>query len=273
MLRAFWTGDVAFGQVVIPIKLCTATRDLEPNLHLLHKECETRIESVRRCPQCERDVPWEEIGKGIEVSKGKHSLLSEEELSNIEGVRSAHVEIIRTARLHVDLLRVEKSYWAMPASLDRKAYVLLRDALANASRTAIVEIALRSRYRYAMLSPRGTVMTMTMLRVLEEITPQEKEATVGFAGTPYSLKEFDLARRLVDQLDGEIPETAPEGAASRTLEVLQNRTGSVEKALKDSLRVRRMRKAVDLANALTEAKTAKRTKMAKGFSAAAKKAQ
>jgi len=84
-MRAFWSGEIAFGLVTIPAKLYTATKDLTPQFHQLHKECGTRIQLVRRCPKCHRDLAWEEIGKGYEVGKGEYALFSKEELAKIEG--------------------------------------------------------------------------------------------------------------------------------------------------------------------------------------------
>ncbi len=84
-MRSFWSGEIAFGLVTIPAKLYTATKDLTPQFHQLHKECGTRITLVRRCPKCNRDLGWEEIGKGYEVTKGEYALFSKEELAKLEG--------------------------------------------------------------------------------------------------------------------------------------------------------------------------------------------
>src|SRR5579864_487182 len=84
-MRAFWSGEIAFGLVTIPAKLYTATKDLTPQFHQLHRECGTRISLVRRCPKCSRDLAWEEIGKGYEVSKGEYALFTKEELAKLKG--------------------------------------------------------------------------------------------------------------------------------------------------------------------------------------------
>ena len=84
-MRAFWSGEIAFGLVTIPAKLYTATKDLTPQFHQLHKECGTRISMVRRCPKCSKDLAWEEIGKGYEVAKGEYALFTKEELAKLDG--------------------------------------------------------------------------------------------------------------------------------------------------------------------------------------------
>ena len=55
-MRAFWSGEIAFGLVTIPTKLYTATKDLTPQFHQLHKECGSRINLVRRCPKCQKQI-------------------------------------------------------------------------------------------------------------------------------------------------------------------------------------------------------------------------
>ena len=84
-MRAFWSGEIAFGLVTIPAKLYTATKDLTPQFHQLHKECGSRITMVRRCPKCNKDLAWEEIGKGYEVAKNEYALFTKEELAKLEG--------------------------------------------------------------------------------------------------------------------------------------------------------------------------------------------
>src|SRR5437763_5393636 len=72
-MRAIWTGEIAFGLVAIPVRLYSATKDLSPHFHLVHKVCGTRVQNVRWCPHCNVAVPWEDIVKGYEVSKGRYA--------------------------------------------------------------------------------------------------------------------------------------------------------------------------------------------------------
>ena len=116
-MRSFWSGEISFGLVTIPAKLYTATKDLTPQFHQLHKVCGTRVTMVRRCPKCNRDLAWDEIGKGYEVSKGEYALFSREELAKLDGDDSGGaIEIVEFVDpLEVDLAYVEKSYWVGPA--------------------------------------------------------------------------------------------------------------------------------------------------------------
>ena len=97
-MRAFWSGEIAFGLVTIPAKLYTATKDLTPQFHQLHKECGTRIYDGAPLPQVQPDLAWDEIGKGYEVSKGEYALFTKEELAKLEGDETAGAHRDRRVR-------------------------------------------------------------------------------------------------------------------------------------------------------------------------------
>ncbi len=87
MPRAMWSGVIGFGMVSIPIKLYAATENRNVSFHQLHAVCQTRIKEVRWCPTCDREVPWEEVQKGFEYSKGDYVMLDDEDLRKLPPVR------------------------------------------------------------------------------------------------------------------------------------------------------------------------------------------
>ena len=201
-MRAFWSGEIAFGLVTIPAKLYTATKDLTPQFHQLHKECGTRIQLVRRCPKCHRDLAWEEIGKGYEVGKGEYALFSKEELAKIEGDDTAGaIEIVEFVDpLEVDLSYVDKSYWVGPGGKNVRGYELLRTVLDEKKKVALSKVRLRTRTRLALLRPRGRLFSLDMMRFAEELVPADELAPSE--GKAVSPRERQLAVHLVDELSG-----------------------------------------------------------------------
>jgi DNA end-binding protein Ku len=201
-MRAFWSGEIAFGLVTIPAKLYTATKDLTPQFHQLHKECGTRITLVRRCPKCNRDLPWEEIGKGYEVAKGEYALFTKEELANLDGEDTAGtIEIAEFVDpLEVDLAYVEKSYWVGPGSKNVRGYDLLRSVLAETKKVALSKVRLRTRTRLALLRPRGRLFSLDMMRFAEELVPGDELAPAEQKAP--SPREKQLAQHLVEELSG-----------------------------------------------------------------------
>ncbi len=201
-MRSFWSGEIAFGLVTIPAKLYTATKDLTPQFHQLHKECGTRITLVRRCPKCNRDLGWEEIGKGYEVTKGEYALFSKEELAKLEGDDAGGtIEIVEFVEpLEVDPAYVEKSYWVGPGGKNIRGYELLRSVLDETKRVALAKVKLRTRTRLALLRPRGRLFSLDMMRFAEELVAGDEIAPGE--GKPASDREKQLALHLIDELSG-----------------------------------------------------------------------
>jgi DNA end-binding protein Ku len=201
-MRSFWSGEIAFGLVTIPAKLYTATKDLTPQFHQLHKECGSRVTMVRRCPKCNRDLAWEEIGKGYEVSKGEYALFSKEELAKLDGEEAAGtIEIVEFVDpLEVDLAYVEKSYWVGPGGKNTRGYELLRSVLAETKKVALAKVRLRTRTRLALLRPRGRLFSLDMMRFAEELVAADEIAPGE--GKPANPREKQLALHLIDELSG-----------------------------------------------------------------------
>ena len=202
-MRAFWSGEVSFGLVTIPAKLYTATKDLTPQFHQLHTQCGARITMVRRCPKCSKDLGWDEIGKGYEVSKGEYALFTKEELAKLDGDENSTgtIEIVEFVDpLEVDLAYVEKSYWIGPGSKNVRGYDLLRNALNETKKVALAKVKLRTRTRLALVRPRGRLLALDMMRFAEELVPADELAPAE--QKELSDREKALALHLIEELSG-----------------------------------------------------------------------
>jgi DNA end-binding protein Ku len=199
-MHAIWTGEIAFGLVTIPTKLYSATRDLTPKFHLVHKGCGARIQMVRRCPRHEKDLAWDEIEKAYEVSKGEYASITPEELSEAETDEAKGViEIVEFVDPgEVDLAYIEKSYWVGPSGKSAHSFTLLRAVLEKNARVALAKVAIRSRTRLALLRPRDKFFSLDMMRFADELIPSSG-LVMPAAKTPTD-KELKLAQTLVDQL-------------------------------------------------------------------------
>jgi DNA end-binding protein Ku len=201
-MRAFWSGEIAFGLVTIPAKLYTATKDLTPQFHQLHKECGSRITMVRRCPKCNKDLAWEEIGKGYEVAKNEYALFTKEELAKLDGDESGGtIEIVEFVDpLEVDLAYIEKSYWIGPGSKNVRGYDLLRSVLDETKKVALAKVKLRTRTRLALVRPRGKLFSLDMMRFAEELVAGDELAPAEQKEP--SPREKQLALHLIEELSG-----------------------------------------------------------------------
>jgi DNA end-binding protein Ku len=223
-MRAFWSGEIAFGLVTIPAKLYTATKDLTPQFHQLHKECGTRITMVRRCPKCNKDLAWEEIGKGYEVAKNEFALFTKEELAKLDGDESGGtIEIVEFVDpLEVDLAYIEKSYWIGPGSKNVRGYDLLRTVLGDTKKVALAKVRLRTRTRLALVRPRGKLFSLDMMRFAEELVPGDELAPAEQKEA--SPREKQLALHLVEELSGPFdPARHPDEYRSKVLAAVEEK--------------------------------------------------
>jgi DNA end-binding protein Ku len=230
-MRAFWSGEIAFGLVTIPAKLYTATRDMTPQFHQLHKECGSRITMVRRCTKCNRDLAWEEIGKGYEVGKGEYALFTKEELTKLEGDDTAGaIEIVEFVDpLDVDLAYIEKSYWVGPGSKNVRGYDLLRSVLAETKKVALAKVKIRTRTRLALLRSRGRLFSLDMMRFADELVPGDELAPAE--QKPPSDREKQLAFHLIDELSGPFdPAKHPDEYRSAVLAAVEEKIEAGEVA-------------------------------------------
>jgi DNA end-binding protein Ku len=222
-MRAFWTGEIAFGLVTIPVKLYTATKDLTPQFRLLHKECGTPIVTVRRCPK-HGDLSWDEIGKGYEVAKGEYALFTKEELVELEGQGTAGtVEIVEFVDpLEIDNAYIEKSYWVGPGGRNVRGFQLLRAVLKARKKGALAKVKLRARTRLALLRPHAELFALDMMRYAEELLPADEIALPS--GKETSPREKQLADRLVDELSGPFdPRKHPDDYRSAVLAAVEQK--------------------------------------------------
>jgi DNA end-binding protein Ku len=226
-MRAFWTGEIAFGLVTIPVKLYTATKDLTPQFRLVHKECGTPIVTVRRCPKHKRDLTWDEIGKGYEVAKGQYALFTKEELAKLEGEEhGGTIEIVEFVDpLEVDNAYIEKSYWVGPGSRNVRGYQLLRGVLEARRRVALAKVRLRTRERLVLLRPRERVFALDTMRFAEELLPADEIAPAD--GKQASRHETQLAEHLVNELSGPFdPAKHPDEYRSAVLAAVEQKLES-----------------------------------------------
>jgi len=215
-MRAIWSGEISFALVTIPTKLYSATQDLTPKFHLIHKACGTRVQMVRRCPKCERDLAWDEIEKAFEVARDEYARLTKEEIAHAESEEAKGViELVQFIDpSEVDLAFIDTSYWVGPAGRSSHSFMLLHEVLTKAGRVALSKVALRSRTRLALLRPRGELFSLDMIRFADELVDANELEMP--ASKPPSERELKLAMTLVDQLTGKFdPEKHPDEYRAR----------------------------------------------------------
>src|SRR5206468_8357803 len=77
----------------VPVALVSAVRDLDVHFHQLHADTHARLEVRRVCKKGGHEVPYEEIGYGYELEKGKEVVLTQEELDAAQPEKTRTIDI------------------------------------------------------------------------------------------------------------------------------------------------------------------------------------
>jgi DNA end-binding protein Ku len=169
MPQSIWKGSISFGLVSIPIRLFSATEEKDISFRQVHREDGGRIRYKRVCSVDGEEVPYSDIAKGYELPDGEMVVLDDDDFANLPISSSRAVEVLSFVPAEqIDAVQMGKPYYCDPTG-DAKPYVLLRDALENAERVAVVKVALRQRERLAMLRPREGVLVMQTLLWPDEV--------------------------------------------------------------------------------------------------------
>ena len=196
--RAIWSGTISFGMVSIPVRLYTATQSHDVHFHLLHKKDGVRLQNVRWCPKDEKAVPWDEVVRGFEYAKGNYVPITEEDLDQLP-VKTVHtVDISDFVKLEeVDPIYYDKAYYLAPEETGAKAFVLLRQALAQTGRAAVAKVAIRDKESLCLVRPYQDVLSMDTLFYANEIRSTKDIAVDGVGVSP---KEIEMAVSLIENL-------------------------------------------------------------------------
>lgn len=192
-MRAIWKGAIAFGLVNVPVKVYSATEDHDISLHQVHNADGGRIRYQRRCEVCSQVIDYSDIEKAYEED-GRTVILSKDELKSIPAENSHEIEVVQfVPSEQLEPMMFEKSYYLEPDSKTPKAYVLLRRALEDTDRVAIVQFALREKTRLGALRIKDDVLVLQSLLWPDEvreanfpaldtsvkISPQEREMSAA----------------------------------------------------------------------------------------------
>lgn len=202
MPRSIWKGAISFGLVTIPVKVYGATESKSISFRQVHPADGGRIKYKRVCEKCGEEVPFADIAKGYEASDGRVAVLGKEDFDALPLKSTKAVEVVQ----FVDEDEIDPTYFESTYVLEAegpgvKPYVLLRDALAKTSKSAVVKVALRSRESLALVRPKDRVLLLHTMLWPDEVRDTE------FAAPPEEVQasaaEVGMAEMFITQMEGE----------------------------------------------------------------------
>jgi DNA end-binding protein Ku len=200
LMRAIWKGAVSFGLVSVPVKLYSATESHDVSFRQVHAKDGGRIKYQRVCSIDGEEVPYADIAKGYETEDGEMVILTDDDLAELPTTSSREIAVEKFVPSdQIDPILFEKSYYLEPEKSGTKPYALLRQALVEADRMAVVTVALRQRTTTAVLRVRDDVIVMQTMMWPDEIRTPDFNVESGEVKDA----EVKMATMLVETLAGD----------------------------------------------------------------------
>jgi DNA end-binding protein Ku len=169
----------------------------------VHREDGGRISYQRVCSIDGEKVSYDDIAKGYETEDGQMVVLTDDDLAELPVNSSREIAVEKFVPAdQIDPMLLDKSYYLEPDKAAAKPYALLREALKEADRMAIVTESLRTRTTIAVLRVRDDVIVMQTMLWPDEVREPD---FAGLDETENAAKpqELKMARMLVDSLAGD----------------------------------------------------------------------
>ena len=201
-MASIWTGALTFGLVNIPVSLASAVRAAEKtSFRQLHKDDLTPIKYERVCPTDGEVVPWNEIVKGYEYTKGKYVVVTPEELAKVKTPSSKAVEMMDFVKSdEIDPRYFDTPYYLVPQKGGEKPYALLREALENTNMVGIGKLTLRQKEHLVAVRPIGDALVLEIMRFEDELVAPEDLRFPNAEEQKVRPQEIAMAEQLIGNL-------------------------------------------------------------------------
>ena len=252
-MRAIWKGSISFGLVNIPIALYPATRKEELKFRLLRAKDHSPVNYKRVAAKDGKEVPWDQIVKGYEYEKGKFVVLNEKDFQRVDLEATQTVDI----QDFVDLEEIDPMYFYKPYHLEPqkggdKAYVLLREALADGKKVGIAKVVIKTRQYLAGVKALKHALVLELMHFAEELADAEK------LKVPKKLevgkREKEMAKKLVESMTSKWdPEKYKDDYREALMEVIEEKVESGGKEIEEKPKPKKeSTKVIDLVAVLQE---------------------
>lgn len=198
-MATIWKGSLTFGLVNVPVEARTAVRSDHVSFRLLHAEDLTPVKYERVSAKTGEPVPWDEIVKGYEYTKGKFVVLTDEDFRAAALESSKSVDILDFVReAEIDPRFFETPYYLTPTKGGEKAYALLREAMRSSNAVGIGKIVMRQKQHLAGIRVVGDAIVLEIMRFASELVDVDEFSFPSADGVrPQELK---MAEQLIENL-------------------------------------------------------------------------
>lgn len=193
---ALFKTAITFGLVNIPVRLNPVIKNNDTSFNYLHKTCLNRVNYIKYCPHCKKDVKNKDLIKGYEYSEDEYVTFDDEDFEKLKSNEDKSIDIISFVNFsEIDPIYFEKSYSLKIEGKSTKAFSLFKEALKKSKKVAIAKTVLGSKSYYVVLRFGENNIIMTTLFYEEEINLDKEKVENKFTD-----KEMDLALKLIDSM-------------------------------------------------------------------------
>jgi DNA end-binding protein Ku len=202
MARAIWSGSISFGLLNVPVRLYSAVSSQRVSFRELREGDGSRIRHKRVAEEDGKEVPYEKIVKGYEISPDQYVVLTREELEELDPKKTRAIEIQDFVDLdEIDPIYFDHPYYLGPAEGAERAYALLVKAMIEERKVAIARFVLRNKEHLAAIRPMNGVLTMATMRFADEVvSPEQLDGVIPEDDVKPEKREVEMAKRLIDSL-------------------------------------------------------------------------
>jgi DNA end-binding protein Ku len=201
MPRSIWNGTITFGQVNVPIKLYSATESKTVHFHELHAKDKARIEHRRFCSKESKEVPYDEVVKGYEVSGGKYVVLEKEEVAAADPSGGKLVELEHFVHAsEIDPVFYDRTYYVGAQEGGEDGYRLLLEALKKSERVGIGRFVFHNKEQLVALRALDGLLGLHTMRFADEVV-SGGDLDISKPQKQPAKREVEMAGRLVETLE------------------------------------------------------------------------
>jgi len=202
--RPTWKGYLKISLVNIPVRVFPATDAAATvSFNQLHRECRTRIQQKKWCPNCQVEVATTDLVKGYEFEKGRYVVLDEEDISKVRPESTRVINILQFADASlIDPVYVERPYYLAPdGNVAGEAFAVMREGMHG--KAAIGKLALYGREYLVAIQPRENGLVMYTLRHASEVRAMGAIDELKLVPAKIKPDEVKLARQVIGNFETE----------------------------------------------------------------------
>ncbi|MFJ1269175.1 Ku protein [Legionella lytica] len=203
MAKSIWKGEISFGLVSIPVSLVSVEENNELKFHLLDSKTQSRVRYQRVSEETGKEVPWHDIVKGWEYEKGSYLIVDEKVLEKASPDLFKLIDIEEFVDLNqIDSLYYSKPYYVQPESKNKKAYVLLREALKKSNKVGVAKVIIRTKESLSLIIPHEHALLLYLIHFADEIREEDEINVPKEELKTYKItdKEIKMAQALIKDM-------------------------------------------------------------------------